>query len=175
MLTFAVSFVSLNSIFVTAWKVGVARGDCFTYEMFAFYSSSNSEAEIDVSRFESNNTNWVRIQITGVKGTLIFHIYTLQFKDGTQTEIAGQTEVAANSWSQSGVSFRGVPIFPAELAAGDSVPSLTLTVNETLDLAYVGESGQTNQFVWNSTFDSEAAASTSRLECLWSYVGTTYT
>jgi hypothetical protein len=131
--------------------VGVAKGDVFYYEMYAHYTSSNPNAVIQVPAFESNNTDWLRIEITDVSGSLISHIYTVHFKDGTETQVNGQTDLASTSgWSDG---FRGVPICPANLNVGDTIPTGNLLVKETLTRAYSGNMRETNLASWNDPID----------------------
>lgn len=131
--------------------VGVSKGDVFYYEMYAHYSSSNPNAVIEVPPFEDNNTDWVRIEVTDVSGAIISHVYTLHFKDGNETRINGQTDLTSTSGYCNG--FRGVPICPANLNAGDTIPTGNLTVKETLTRVYPSSMRETNLATWNDSID----------------------
>src|SRR3989304_2127435 len=109
------SFAGAITASAKALEPGVAKGDVFYYKMYGVFSSSDPNATINVPPFEANNTDWVRIEITGVSGSVISHVYTLHYKNGIEERINGQTDVASNSGYTNG--FRGVPICPANLNA----------------------------------------------------------
>ncbi|MFB3888440.1 MAG: hypothetical protein ACE14S_03050 [Candidatus Bathyarchaeia archaeon] len=144
-------FESVTSAPAQSLAVGVAVGDIFYYKMYAQYQSSNPEAVINVPPFENNNTDWVRIEITNVSGLTIRHVYTIHFKDGTETQVNGQTDLTSTSgWSNG---FRGVPIYPANLNVGDTVPTGNLRVKATETRTYLSGLRETNLVTWNDTTD----------------------
>jgi len=144
-------FGSALSVSAQTLAVGVAEGDVFYYEMYAHYASSNPDTVIKVPPFEQNNTDWVRIEITGVSGSIVSHVYTIHFKDGNETRINSQTDLTSTSgWS---IGFRGIPISPANLKAGDTVPMDNLTVKETVMRAYPSGMRETNLAAWNVSTD----------------------
>ncbi len=144
-------FGSALSVSAQTLVVGVAKGDVFYYEMYAHYASSNPNAVIKVPPFEQNNTDWVRIEITDVSGSIISHVYTIHFKDGNETRINSQTDLTSTSgWSNG---FRGIPISPANLKAGDTIPMDNLTVKETVMRAYPSGMRETNVATWNISTD----------------------
>ncbi len=129
---------------------GVSKGDVFCYVMYGHYSSSDPDAVIYVPEFENNNTEWVRLEITGVSGPIVSHVYTLHFKNGTESRIDAQTDItksAANS------EFRGVPICATNLGAGDQLLTVQLTINETITRSYPSGDREINHVNWNSTLD----------------------
>ncbi len=132
---------------------GVAKGDVFYYYMYATYTASNHRAKIQVPPFETNNTEWVRVEITATNGSLISHNYTLHFKDGNEQVIVGQTNVAVNAWTTKS-NFRGVPICPTNLHAGDLIPSIQLKVNETFKEPTPMGERQANRVVWNTPLEN---------------------
>jgi hypothetical protein len=155
LLIFSILFLSyLTGLRITSARTlvpGVARGDVFYYEMYGGFSSSDPNSVILVPPFEANNTDWVRIKITDVAGSIINHVYTLHYKNGTEERIEGLTDVASNSSYSHG--FRGVPICPANLNAGDTLPTVQLTVNDTLLRTYPFGERETNHVTWKSSID----------------------
>ncbi len=131
--------------------VGVAKGDVFYYEMYAHYTSSNPNAVIQVPKFEDNNTDWLRIEITDISGSIITHLYTLHFKDEKEEQIRGQTDLTSTSGYNNG--FRGIPIAPANLNIGDTIPTGNLTVTETLIRPYASSIREINLAAWNDSID----------------------
>jgi hypothetical protein len=128
--------------------VGVHKGDSFTYYMGADYTSTSLNATVKVPEFEANNTDWVRIDITGTLGNVVNSTYTLQYKNGTEQYIDGQTDVSRNIWNFSQIQFKGVPIIPANLKTGDKASSLDLTINESVTRMCLGEERQLNHITW---------------------------
>lgn len=144
-------FGSALSVSAETLAVGVAKGDVFFYEMYAYYSSSNPDAVIKVPPFEKNNTDWVRIEITDVSSSMISHVYTVHFKNGNETRINSQTDLTSTSgWSNG---FRGIPISPANLKAGDTIPTGNLRVKETVMRVYPSSMRETNLATWNVSTD----------------------
>ncbi|HKZ88055.1 MAG TPA: hypothetical protein VJ066_02715 [Candidatus Bathyarchaeia archaeon] len=144
-------FGSALSVSAKTLAVGVAKGDVFYYEMYAHYASSNPNTVIKVPPFEKNNTDWVRIEITDVSGSIISHVYTVHFKDGNETRISSQTDLTRTSgWSNG---FRGIPISPANLKADDTIPTGNLTVKETVMRVYPSSIRETNLATWNVSTD----------------------
>ena len=130
---------------------GVAKDDIFYYTMYGHYSSSDPDAVINVPPFEANNTEWMRIEITGVFDSTINHVYTLHFFNGTESCIDGQTDLTRSLDFSSG--FAGVPIFATNLSAGDTLSSVQLTINETLVWSYPSGEREINHVSWNSSED----------------------
>jgi hypothetical protein len=132
----------------------VSEGDSFVYEMSAEYVSTVSNETVEVPEFEANNTDWVRIDITGVNGSLISQVYTLRYKNGTDQVITGQTDLTnGSSYMQESGGFRGVPFCPPNLSAGDSLQTLQLTINETLTWSFPSGNREVNHIYWTSSLE----------------------
>ena len=131
---------------------GVAEGDYFTYEMYGVFTSNRSNTTLVIPQFEYNNTQWVRINITNIEGSLIHQVYILHFKNESETELDFKTDV--NPANEIG-SFSGqsVPICAANQGASDRVPTTGLIINETVSRAYVSGLRETNHVVWNDSDD----------------------
>ena len=151
LLLFLSCFAGAKVTLAQALTSGVAKGDVFYYTMCAHYSSSDPNAVVDVPPFEANNTDWVRIEITGVSGSIIYHVYTLHFKNETEQVIDGQTDLASSLNFSSG--FAGVPICAANLSAGDKVSTVQLIINETLVWSYPSGEREINHVSWNNSED----------------------
>jgi hypothetical protein len=72
---------------------GVEKGDYFTYEMYGVFTSNRSNSTLLIPQFEYNYTKWVRINITSVEGSIVCQVYTLHFKNGSETEFSYETNV----------------------------------------------------------------------------------
>ncbi len=97
---------------------GVEKGDYFTYEMYGVFTSNRSNSTMLIPQFEYNNTEWVRIDITSVEDSIVCQVYTLHFKNGSETEFSYETNV--NPANQSNVfAGQSVPICAANMGAGD--------------------------------------------------------
>ena len=131
---------------------GVTKGDVFYYTMYGHFSSSDPDAIIYVPAFEANNTEWVSIEITGVSGPVISHVYTLHYYNGSEDRINGQTDLTKNLNFSSG--FAGVPFCAANLSAGDKVSTVQFTINETLEWSYPDGKREINHLSWTSSEDS---------------------
>jgi hypothetical protein len=143
----------LFAVSAQALTVGVRKGDSFTYYMGAEYTSNVANATVTVPEFEANNTDWVRIDITGSNGTIITSFYTLHYKNGTDQTLNGQTDIAQNTWNNPAPEFRGVPICPANLQAGDEASTLQLSINQTTTQNILGQNRQLNHITWNNTIE----------------------
>jgi hypothetical protein len=144
--------ISAETILAKSWTPGVAKGDFFCYEMYGVFTSSDLNDLIEVSAFEQNNTDEVRIDITGVSGTVVYQAYTLQFGNET-TKFELKTDLDPGNAGSFNFSELGVPIFAANLNVGDTLSTVELTVEETLLRIYPSGERETNHASWNSTLD----------------------
>ena len=153
-LTVLLCFCALSkTTSATAWTPGVAKGDFIYYEMYGVFKSNKPNATVDVPAFEGNNTEWVKVEFTMVSGTVISHVYTMHFKNGTETKINGQTDIdPAKSWNLK-FSEKGIPICAANLNVGDPVSTTQLNITETLNRTYESGVRETNLATWNTTDD----------------------
>jgi hypothetical protein len=145
-------FTSGNAAITRSWVPGVAEGDYFTYEMYGVFTSNLSNTTMVIPQFEYNNTQWVRINISSVEGSVIYQVYTLHFKNESETEINFKTDVNPAD-ENSSFTGQAVPICAANVGAGDRIPTAELTINETVRRAYSSSLRETNHTVWNSSDD----------------------
>jgi hypothetical protein len=150
--------------------VGVNEGDSFTHYMGADYTSTASNSTVQIPQFEANNTDWVQIDITGVSADVITSVYTLHYKNVTEQHIDGQTGISQNIWNFSHIEFKGVPIIPANLNAGDKASSLDLTINESTTRMCLGEERQLNHITWFTELERGDCTSIRQQVCLWTCI-----
>ena len=145
-------FANLKATSSITWKPGVAKGDFFYYEMYGVFTSSDPDAIIEVPAFEQNNTDWVRIDITGSSGSVVYQVYTLHFKNRTE-KFEVKTDLDPNNRGDFNFSEMGVPICAANLNVGDPLPTVQLTLKETLTRTYSSGERETNMASWNISDD----------------------
>lgn len=141
-----------NSSTTRSWTPGVAVGDYFTYEMYGVFVSNLSNTTMVIPQFEYNNTQWVRINITSVEGSMIYQVYTLHFQNQSESEINFKTDVNPEAENRS-FNGQAVPICAANVGAGDRIPAAELTINETVRRAYSSGLRETNHAAWNTSDD----------------------
>jgi hypothetical protein len=131
---------------------GVEKGNYFTYEMYGVFTSNHSNSTILIPQFEYNNTEWVRIDITSVEGSIVYQVYTLHFKNGSETEFSYETNV--NPSKQSNLfAGQSVPICAANMGAGDRIPTAQLKINDTLSRFYSSGLREINHVGWKGSDD----------------------
>lgn len=145
-------FASINATYVDVWKAGVSRGDFFYYEMYGVFTSSDPTMTIEVPAFEQNNTDWVKIDIINVSGSTVHQLYTLQFKNRTET-FGLVTDLDPSNADKLSFHELGVPICAANVKVGDSLPTVPLTIQETEHRSYSNGNRETNVASWNTSTD----------------------
>ena len=152
LILFLFLIIFAEAILAKSWTPGVAEGDFFCYEMYGVFTSSDLNDFTEVSAFEQNNTDEVRIDIAGVSGSVVYQAYTLQFGNET-TKFELKTDLDPGNAGSFSFSELGVPIFAANLNVGDTLLTVELTVEETLLRTYPSGERETNHASWNSTLD----------------------
>jgi hypothetical protein len=148
------SLAYVKVISADTWAPGVVKGDFFYYEMYGVYTSNIPNSIIEVPSFERNTTDWVRIDITGVSGSIVSQIYTLHFKNGTETETSHRTDLDPSNSGKFNFAEKGVPICAANLEVDDQLSTVKLRISGTLVWTYPsGERRETNYVSWNFTED----------------------
>ena len=150
---FLSGLVSPSQISANTWIPGVSEGDYFTYEMYGVYTFNHSNMALTVPTFEQNITDWVRINITSVSGSIVNQIYTLHLVDGNEVFFSFLTDVNPNNQGVFKISEKGVPICSAELKAGDQIPTAELVLNQTLEKIYACGLRETNHASWHMSDD----------------------
>jgi hypothetical protein len=133
------------------WIPGVAAGDYFNYTMYGVYVTNQSS--LNIPQFEYNNTDWTRINVTGVEGSVTYQVYTLHYKNGSETSFNFKCNVDPEN--KSGLKFneKGVPLCAANLTVGDTMPTDETVIDETVNRTYASGSRETNHAFWNSSTD----------------------
>jgi len=152
LILFLFLIIFAEAILAKSWTPGVAEGDFFCYEMYGVFTSSDLNDFTEVSAFEQNNTDEVRIDITGVSGSVVCQAYTLYFGNETK-KFELETDLDPGNAGIFNFSELGVPIFAANLNVGDTLPTVELTVEGTLLRTYPSGERETNHVSWNSTLD----------------------
>ena len=149
----ALSLMYITYISARTWTPGVTKGDFFYYETYGVYTASTPKTTIDIPSFEYNNTEWIRINITEISGSIVNQIYTLHFNNGTETNFDLQTNLDPTSPDNLSFSGKGIPICVANLNVGDSLSTVPLTINDTSTRTYASGSRKTNHVTWNTSDD----------------------
>ncbi len=127
---------------------GVLGGDYFTYKMYGIYTHRN-EGELAIPTFERNNTEWTKITIIAISGSVIHQTYTLRMLDGREVTFDFKTDVNPNNQGMFRIADKGVPICAADLEPGDRIPTAELTLDETI----IRDGRQVNHAFWNVSDD----------------------
>jgi hypothetical protein len=144
---------SPNTAINRIWTPGVAPGDYFYFKMYGVYTSNQPNVTLAIPQFEYNNTEWARIKITNVEGSMIYQVYTLHFFNGSESNFNFKTNVNPANESYLQFNERGVPICATNLYAGDFIPTAEITINETANRNYAGGLRETNHAFWNNSDD----------------------
>lgn len=145
-------FAYLMATSARTWEPGVAEGDFFYYEMYGVFTSSDPTAENKVPAFEQNTTDWVRIDITGVSGSVVYQVYTLHFENRTET-FELKTDLDPSNAGTFNFSEKGVPICATNLNVGDPLSTVPLIIEEKVVRTYSGGERETNIVSWNTSED----------------------
>jgi hypothetical protein len=116
--------------------------------MYGIYTHHNG-GELSIPTFERNNTEWTKITIAAVSGSVINQTYTLRMGNGSEVNFDFKTDVNPNNQGMFRIVDKGVPICAANLDPGDRIPTADLTLNETL----IRDGRQVNRASWNVTDD----------------------
>jgi len=145
--------VSSNASHTRTWIAGVAKGDYFYYNMYGIYTSNFSNSTFRIPQFEYNTTDWVKIEISNVSGSIVSQTYTLHFKNESEGTLTLKTDVYPQNESNSKLDKKGVPMCPANMNVGDPLPNVNLKINKTVLMAYSGLLRATNEAFWNASDD----------------------
>jgi hypothetical protein len=146
-------FTIASTIFVHAETpvVGVSQGDVFEYDMVSHWNSLLTD-QIPPSLVELNQTEWVKVTITEVSGTLIQSQVKTHYRNGTETTEDGACDI------DTGDLAIAPPIIGANLGRNDLVnPSASEPwyINETVTRNYKGGPRETNHLRLESVGTSE--------------------
>jgi hypothetical protein len=148
-----VLFMNGNPTFAKTWKPGVSCGDYFYYEMYGAYSSSHTNATLKIPQFEQNITDWTKINITAIDGSIVYQQYTLHFRNGSEISFSFKSDVNPENMSSLKFTDKGVPLCAANLNPGDTIPTDDIAIHETVRRNYTSCTRETNHASWNSSND----------------------
>lgn len=95
LLFFAV--ISEISAQTTLPSPGVAPGNVFTYDFFAFWNSTDKTAKPPAEFVEQNKNETIRITITQVSGLMVLMNITSRFENGTENTIEGMVNIMSGA------------------------------------------------------------------------------
>lgn len=146
-------FASPNAAITRMWTPGVAAGDWFYFKMYGVYTSNQPNITLAIPQFEYNNTEWARINVTSVEGSMIYQVYTLHFFNGSESNFNFKTNVNPTNERNLQFNERGVPICATNLCAGDFIPTAETIINETINRNYASGLRESNHAFWNNSDD----------------------
>jgi hypothetical protein len=123
--------------------VGVKQGDVFTYNFMVFWSS-NSTGSPPSQLAAFNETEWLRVTVTGVSNSTISTQITIHFRNETEGNSTGTFNV------DTGEDLGGPPFIGAGLAPNETVyPSGSpgLVMNDTVTRKYTSGDRETNNLI----------------------------
>jgi len=128
--------------------VGVSQGNIFEYDIVSQAYSDFTDV-IPANLIELNQTEWIRITITEVSGSLITNQVTTHYQNGTETNSDSTCNIETGDLKGEGPPFIG-----ANLAKNDLVnpaASEPYYINETTTRNYEDGSRETNHLRLEST------------------------
>jgi hypothetical protein len=128
---------------------GVAPGNVFTYEFFAFWNSTDPNAQLPADLVELNNTETIRLTITQVSGLMVLMDITSRFKNGTENTADGMVNI------MSGASIRafGLIVSPKLVKYNVVYPygDFNFTINGTATRTYSFGEREAAYYIENSS------------------------
>jgi hypothetical protein len=131
--------------------IGVSQGDVFEYDIVYHWNSLYTDAT-PAELLELNQTEWIRVTVTGLSGSLISTQITTHYRNGTEISSDGSCDI------ETGDSSGGPPFIGANLGRNDLVnpaASEPWYINETVTKTYEDGTRETNhlnlEFVENSS------------------------
>lgn len=131
--------------------VGVSQGDTFEYDMVSHWNSLLTDV-VPPSLVELNQTQWVKITVTEVTGTLIQSQVKTHYRNGTENEEDGACDIDTGDLAVS------PPFIGANLGRNDLVnpaASEPWYINETVTRNYKNGPRETNHLRLESVGTSE--------------------
>jgi hypothetical protein len=155
------TMASITMVQAKTAVVGVSQGDVFEYNMVSHWSSLFTDT-IPEELLELNQTEWLRVTVTGISGSQISTRVTTHYRNGTEISADGSCNI------ETGEGSGGPPFIGANLGKNDLVnPSASESwyINETvtrtykdgpretnhLNLEYTGNSSEIGEF--NTVYD----------------------
>jgi hypothetical protein len=147
-------FILVETALAELGEPGVVEGDFFVYEMYGVFNSNDPDTVIEIPTFERNTTDWVRIDIAEVYGSIVHQVYTLHFKDGSEKGFHLQTDLDPDHNDGFNFTEKGVPICASNINVGDPLATAQLSVKERYIKIYSsGVKRETNRVSWDFSDD----------------------
>jgi hypothetical protein len=146
-LLFLLCFATMGVALVHGITVaGVSQGNVFEYDMVSHYDSIYTDTA-PAELVELNQTQWIRVTVTGVSGVQISTRTVTHYKNGTETNSDGSCDL------ETGENSGGPPFIGANLGKGSLInPSASERwyVNETAVRTYRDGTRETNHLLLQS-------------------------
>jgi hypothetical protein len=139
----------IGSVWAQVRIPGVIQGNYFTYDVIAYWTSSDENASVPADLLEINMTDFYQVSIVSVNGTEITTRTVWAFTNGTQTASMGTIDV---STGESDGGFWA--IVAANLGVNDVLHpdgANDIAVNETITTEYLGGARETNRLILSLT------------------------
>jgi hypothetical protein len=148
-------FTMVGATFAQTVSPGVSQGNTFTYDVKAFWSSTDANVTVPDSAVQTNMTDWYRVTITGVSGADISLTTTWHFTNGTEVPANGSVNVETGMYQGPFWT-----IIAGNLNQGDRIHPTgpdQVTINSTANRDYSSGGRSTNhlslQFQYYDTND----------------------
>lgn len=121
--------------------VGVFQGDMFEYDIVAEWNSAFTD-ETPAELIELNQTEWIRITVTEISGTVITTHVTTHYRNGTETNSDSACDIDTGDLSGEGPPFIGANLGRKDLV--NPAASEPWYINETVTRNYEDGPRETN-------------------------------
>ena len=148
LLCFTISGITIAQ---TQTVVGVTQGNVFEYDMSTSFSSTSTSTP-PAELVELNQTEWLRVTVTGVSGSQILTQITTHYRNGTEISSDGSSDI------ETGEGSGGPPFIGADLGKNDQInPSASEPwyINETVTRTYNDAPRETNHLRLEHTEESD--------------------
>jgi hypothetical protein len=142
---------------------GVTVGDTFIYTTAAYWSSSDPLASVPSDVVSMNQTEYLRVGITGVDGSNVAIFTIWHYMNGTDSTSLGSVNI--NTGAVSGGSGGFWAILAANLSVNELIHPLgqdAITVSETVMRNYAGSDRETNHLI--ISYQNATEGATGRLD-----------
>jgi len=132
--------------------VGVSQGDTFEYDIVSHWNSAFTDT-VPAELIELNQTEWIRITVTEVSGSLITTQVTTHYHNGTETNTDSTCDTDTGDLTGEGPPFIGTNLDKNDLV--NPAASEPWYINETVTRNYKDGPRETNHLRLQDTEVSE--------------------
>lgn len=133
--------------------VGVSQGDTLEYDIVSQWNSAFTDT-VPAELIELNQTEWIRITVTEVSGSLITTQVTTHYQNGTETNTDSTCDIDTGELTGEGPPFIGANLGKNDLV--NPAVSEPWYINETVTRNYKDGPRETNHLRLEDTEVSEA-------------------